>query len=115
MSEVGTEVGAEIVCGPSLKAALDRDWDQVGQRKEALELVLQVLQAVESWVQTLEQEEKELAQPALENSNSSERAEDLYEGWKAFDRVSFPVQWKRTFPRVHSSWYMLSVGSYRLC
>lgn len=68
MTSVGNEVGAEIVCGPSLKAALDRDWDQVGQREEALDLVLQVLQTVESWVQTLEQEERGQAKPALETA-----------------------------------------------
>src|SRR5215469_6571197 len=65
---IGYEARAEIVCGPSLKAVLDRDWDQIGQREEALELVVQVLQAVEAWVQTLEQEEVELAQPALETA-----------------------------------------------
>ena len=65
VAQVGHEAGAEIVCGPSLKAALDRDWDQVEQREEALELVLQVLQAVEAWVQTLAQEEGELALPAV--------------------------------------------------
>jgi Transposase DDE domain/Transposase domain (DUF772) len=64
--EVGQEAGAGLVCGTSLKAALDRDWDQPGQREEALEVVLQVLQAVESWVQTLQQDEAELAQPSLE-------------------------------------------------
>ena len=68
VANVGNEAGAEVVCGPSLKAVLDRDWDQVGQREEALDLVLQVLQAVEAWVQTLEQEERELAQPALETA-----------------------------------------------
>jgi hypothetical protein len=68
LADVGNEAGAAIVCGPSLKAALDHDWDQVGQREEALDLILQVLQVVESWVQTLEQEEKELAQPALETA-----------------------------------------------
>ena len=68
VTEVSHEAGAAIVCGPSLKAALDHDWDKVEQREEALELVLQVVQAVESWVQTLEQEEKELAQPALETA-----------------------------------------------
>ena len=52
MAEVGNEAGAELVCGPSLKAVLDRDWDQVEQRGEALEMVLQVLQAVEVWGQT---------------------------------------------------------------
>ena len=66
LAEVAKEAGAELVCGTSLKAALDRDWDQLGQREEALGLVLKVLQTVESWVQTLQQEEAELAQPSLE-------------------------------------------------
>ncbi len=64
--EVAKEAGAAVVCETSLKAALDQDWDQVGQREEALSLVLQVLQAVETWVQTLQQEEADLAQPPLE-------------------------------------------------
>src|SRR5713101_2265553 len=38
--EVGNEAGAEMVCGSSLKAVLDCDWDQVGQREKALGLVL---------------------------------------------------------------------------
>ena len=45
---------------------LDRDWDQPGQGEEALNLVLNVLQVVESWVQTLQQDEAELAEPSLE-------------------------------------------------
>ncbi len=64
--EVAKEAGAAGVCATSLKAALDRDWDQVGQREEALGLVLGVLQAVERWVQTLQQEETELTEPSLE-------------------------------------------------
>jgi transposase len=68
VADVGREAGAELVCGSSLKAVLDYDWDQVKQREEALELVVQVLQAVESWVQTLEPEERELAEPALETA-----------------------------------------------
>lgn len=64
--EVGPDAGAEVVCGSSLKAALDRDWDQIGQREEALDLVLNVLQTVESWVQTLQQDEAKLAEPHLE-------------------------------------------------
>jgi hypothetical protein len=68
VADVGHGAGAEIICGSSLKAALDRDWDQIEQREEALELVLQMLQAVEAWVQTLEYEEKELAQPALDTA-----------------------------------------------
>jgi hypothetical protein len=64
--EVAQEAGAEPMCATSLKAALDRDWDRLAQREEALSLVLNVLQAVETWVQTLPQEEAELTQPFLE-------------------------------------------------
>ncbi len=63
--EVAKEAGGELVCATSLKAALDRDWDQQSVREEALDLVLQVLRAVETWVQTLPQEKANLAQPPL--------------------------------------------------
>ncbi len=66
LAEVGQEAGAALVCQTSVKAALDCDWDQPGQRDEALRLVLQVLQAVETWVQTLPLEEIELARGTLE-------------------------------------------------
>ncbi len=66
LAEVAKEAGAEMVCASSLKAALDRDWDQVRQREEALELVLHVLQAVETWVQALQQDERQLAEASLE-------------------------------------------------
>jgi hypothetical protein len=46
VAEVAQEAGAEIVCSTSLKAALDRDWDQPQQKDEVLELVLQVLSLV---------------------------------------------------------------------
>lgn len=63
---VAKEAGAELVCGTSLKATLDCDWDQQCQKDEALALVLQVLHTVETWVQTLQQDEAELAQSSLE-------------------------------------------------
>jgi hypothetical protein len=66
LAEVGQAAGAALVCETSVKAALDCDWDRPGQRNEALRLILQGLQAVETWVQTLPQEEMELAQPSLE-------------------------------------------------
>jgi Transposase DDE domain/Transposase domain (DUF772) len=69
LAEVALEAGAELVCGTSLKVALDRDWDQQLQKDEALTLVLQVLQTVETWVQTLtEQEEKATAQKVLDSA-----------------------------------------------
>src|SRR5579863_6298795 len=63
--EVAKEAGANMVSATSPKAALDRDWDKAGQREEALSLILNVLQAVETWVHTLQQEEALLAQPFL--------------------------------------------------
>ncbi|MEO6887832.1 MAG: transposase [Ktedonobacteraceae bacterium] len=66
LSEVAKEAGAELVWGTSLKAALDRDWDQQRQKDEALELVLQVLSTVQTWVETLvDQEEKIAAQQGV--------------------------------------------------
>src|SRR5712691_5941640 len=66
LAEVAQEAGAELVCSTSLKAALDRDWDQQLQKDEALALVLQVLQTVDSWVQQLsDPEDKAVAQPVL--------------------------------------------------
>ena len=41
------------------------DWDQQREREEALDLVLLVLQVVETWVQTLSQVEKNLATHSL--------------------------------------------------
>ncbi|GHO57805.1 IS1182 family transposase [Ktedonobacter robiniae] len=63
--EVATEAGAGLVCESSLKAALDRNWDQQREKDEALTLVLNVLRAVETWVQTLQPEDALLAQPSL--------------------------------------------------
>lgn len=66
LAEVGQEAGATLVCGTSLKAALDCDWDQQMQKDDALELVLQVLQMVSAWVKTLTDEgEKAVAEPVL--------------------------------------------------
>ena len=67
LAEVAKEAGAELVCGTSLKAALDRDWDQQLEKDEALELVLQVLQTVQTWVKSLtDEEEKAAAQQGVQ-------------------------------------------------
>src|SRR6266851_2905485 len=66
LAEVASEAGAELVCGSSLKATLDRDWDQQIQKDEALALVLQVLHTVDAWVQRLtDPEDKIVAEPVL--------------------------------------------------
>lgn len=66
LAEAAREAGAEEVCETSLKAMLDQDWDQLRQREEALNQVLKVLQEVENWVQTLQQDETKLVEPSLE-------------------------------------------------
>jgi hypothetical protein len=66
LAEVAKEAGAELVCATSLKAALDRDWDQQRQKDEALEQVLQVLSAVQTWMEALvDDEEKAVAQQGV--------------------------------------------------
>src|SRR6266567_4152317 len=66
LGEVAQEARAELVCSTSLKAALDRDWDQQLQKDEALTLVLQVLHTVDAWVQQLgNPEDQAVADPVL--------------------------------------------------
>lgn len=54
LAVLASEAGAEILKGSSLKAALDIDWDNPEQRQLALEQVLQVWEAVESWLGQLQ-------------------------------------------------------------
>jgi hypothetical protein len=58
LAEIAKEAKAELVCGSSLKATLDSDWDQPEQKVQALSQVLSVLQSVEHWFHGLEQEEQ---------------------------------------------------------
>ncbi len=50
LAELATQANASLVGGSSLKAALDRDWDDLEAREEALGLVLKTLSAVERWL-----------------------------------------------------------------
>jgi hypothetical protein len=58
LADIAKEVGAELVCGSSLKATLDCDWDQSGQKVQALSQVLSALQTVEQWFHGLAHEEQ---------------------------------------------------------
>lgn len=51
LTTVAANAGAEIITGTSLKAALDLDWDDPDERKEALSTILEALNSVESWVE----------------------------------------------------------------
>jgi hypothetical protein len=59
LAAIAKEVGAELVCASSLKAALDCDWDQSGQKVQTLSQVLSLLQTVEQWFHGLAQEEQD--------------------------------------------------------
>jgi len=58
LADVAKEAKAELVCESSLKMALDCDWDQSGQKVQALSQVLSMLQMVEQWFQSLAQEDQ---------------------------------------------------------
>src|ERR671922_1708452 len=49
---VAEEAGAVLVAGPSLKAALDLDWDDPSAQQHALTMILDALSAVEHWLET---------------------------------------------------------------
>ena len=50
LADVATEAGVPILGGPSLKAALDLDWDDPAERTRALVAVLDALGAVERYL-----------------------------------------------------------------
>jgi len=50
LAAVAHEAGAGLLGGSSLKAALDRNWDEPGERATALAEVLSVLDRVEQWL-----------------------------------------------------------------
>lgn len=48
LDEVSSELGAQLVTGSSVKAALDLNWDDPSERSQALEIILNSLDTVES-------------------------------------------------------------------
>src|SRR5438132_321920 len=52
LTEIARDANAVLVAGSSLKAALDRDWDDPAQCEQALGVVLAALAAVERWLET---------------------------------------------------------------
>jgi hypothetical protein len=50
LAELADEAGAGLLSGSSLKAALELDWDDPGQRARAWSIVLGVLNALEGWL-----------------------------------------------------------------
>ncbi len=64
VEELAKETGAEVVAGTSLKAALDLNWDRPQERVQALEVILNTLETIESQVQ--KKTEHQQLQPARE-------------------------------------------------
>ena len=65
LAEIATEADASLIGGSSLKAALDRDWDDPSERAEALGVVLAVLTTVERWLESKPEGSEE---PAVQRS-----------------------------------------------
>ncbi|MGH2408747.1 MAG: transposase, partial [Chloroflexota bacterium] len=68
LAEVAAEAGAPVIGGTSLKAALDRDWDDPAERAVALRTVLDALDAVEGWVAGQPLAPTETMKPVIEAS-----------------------------------------------
>ncbi len=51
LADVAAQTGTQLLVGSSLKAALDLNWDDPTERKQALELILNTLDTVESELQ----------------------------------------------------------------
>jgi Transposase DDE domain/Transposase domain (DUF772) len=65
LTEIATQADASLLGGSSLKAALDRDWDDLSERAEALGVVLAVLTNVERWLEAKPEGSEE---PAVKQS-----------------------------------------------
>lgn len=78
LAEVAAEAKAEVlVSAGSLKAALDRDWDDPLARQEALAVVLEALSAVESWLQTQPESQADPAVQANMQNAQQIKAQDV--------------------------------------
>jgi transposase len=63
LMEIAQEIGVDIIVGSSLKAALDLNWDDPEQKTVALNIVLEALEKVETYVQA---QPKETEHPVID-------------------------------------------------
>jgi hypothetical protein len=83
LAEVAEEAGAgaaSVLCGTSLKAALDLDWDDPSERTQGLVRVLDALDAVEEYLEGTTEELKTIAAPMGIETARRVRAQDVEEG-----------------------------------
>ena len=78
LAEVASEAKAQVlVSGSSLKAALDRNWDEIQERQEALAVVLAALDAVERWLETQPESKADPAVQAQMQTAHQIKAQDV--------------------------------------
>ncbi len=77
LAELATEAKAPVVSGSSLKAALDRNWDDPQARQEALAVVLAALTAVEIWLETQPESKADPAVQANLQTAQQIKAQDV--------------------------------------
>lgn len=73
LADIAGEASAEVVAGPSLKAALDLDWDDPTAREQALRLVLGALDVAEGWLAAQPGSTDDPTPPARPAADSSAR------------------------------------------
>ena len=76
LEKIAAQAGGEIVATSSLKAALDRNWEDQAQRTEALVTILETLNQVESWV----------AQQNITDETVSQQVQDSIETAKQIEK-----------------------------
>jgi hypothetical protein len=78
LAEVATAAKAPVlVSGSSLKAALDRNWDEPQERQEALSVVLAALTTVEGWLETQPESKADPAVQAQLKTAQQVKAQDV--------------------------------------
>lgn len=77
LNTIAKLAGAEIVTGSSLKAALDLDWDDPQARTQALTIILQTLNNVESWAEQQTDLDKKTTSQVNESLASARQIEAI--------------------------------------
>ena len=81
LEKIAAQAGSQIVATSSLKAALDRNWDDKAQHTEALVTILATLAQVESWI----------AQQTITDETVSEQVQETIETAKQIEKQDVEV------------------------
>ena len=75
LSEIASIAGGEILTTPSLKAALDLNWDEKDARTQALVTILETLNQVETWVAQQTLTDERVSEEVQENLQTARQIE----------------------------------------